>query len=178
MLFFQKQICAHQNMLRQDTNLWLPLKYHSLLYKAYLNCQCDWETSVKGKKSGELRARAARLKTSTFAISTKRLYFLKNTSLSTFWKWAINLFTSFIVQFRFLIGNSFLASLLGLSPSINCDSLEFFLYSMMENLAVVAISFTSPGIKDALGLDLFWCKRYYGANTLRIGSSSFMWDIG
>jgi hypothetical protein len=26
---------------------------------------------------------------------------------------------------------------------------------MMENLAMVAISFTSPAIQDALGLDLF-----------------------
>ena len=53
-----------------------------------------------------------------------------------------------------------------------------FPYSMMENLAMVAISFTSPGLQNALGLDLFWCKRYYGAYTLRIGSSSFTWDIG
>jgi hypothetical protein len=49
---------------------------------------------------------------------------------------------------------------------------------MMENLAMVVISFTSPAIRDALGLDLFWCKRYYGAYTLRIGSSSFTWDTG
>jgi hypothetical protein len=43
----------------------------------------------------------------------------------------------------------------------------------MENLAMVAISFTSPAIQDALGLDLFRCKIYYGAYTVRIGSSSF-----
>ena len=48
---------------------------------------------------------------------------------------------------------------------------------MMENLVVVAISFSSLGIKDALGLYLFWCKRYYRAYILRIGSSSFIWDI-
>jgi hypothetical protein len=59
------------------------------------------------------------------------------------------------MQFRFLIDDSFLASLLGQSPSVNCDSSKFFPYSMMENLAVVAISFTSPAVKDALGLDLF-----------------------
>jgi prepilin signal peptidase PulO-like enzyme (type II secretory pathway) len=57
------------------------------------------------------------------------------------------------MQFRFLIGYSFLASLLRQFSSVNCDSSEFFPYSMMENLAMVAISFTSPAIQDALGLD-------------------------
>jgi hypothetical protein len=67
----------------------------------------------------------------------------------------VKVFTSFIMQFRFLIGDIFLASLLRQSPSVNCDSSEFFTYSMMENLAMVAISFTSPAIQDDLGLDLF-----------------------
>jgi hypothetical protein len=58
------------------------------------------------------------------------------------------------MQFRFLIGDSFLASLLRQSPSVNCDSSEFFPYSMMENLAMVAISFTSPAIQNALGVRL------------------------
>jgi hypothetical protein len=39
---------------------------------------------------------------------------------------------------------------------------------MMEDLVMMAISFTSPTIQDALGLDLF-----YGAYNLRIGSNSF-----
>ena len=59
------------------------------------------------------------------------------------------------MQFRFLIGDNFLASLLGQSPLVNYDSLEIFSYSMMENLAIVAILFTSPAIQDALGLGLF-----------------------
>jgi len=59
------------------------------------------------------------------------------------------------MQFRFLIGDSILASLLRQSPSVNYDSSEFFPYSMMENLAMVAIWFTSPAIRDALELDLF-----------------------
>jgi len=59
------------------------------------------------------------------------------------------------MQFRFLIGDSFLASLLRQSPSVNYDSSEFLPYSMMEDLVMVAISFTSPTIQDALGLDLF-----------------------
>jgi hypothetical protein len=43
---------------------------------------------------------------------------------------------------------------------------------------MVAFLFTSPAIQDALGLDFFWCKRYYGAYTLKVGPSSFIWDIG
>jgi hypothetical protein len=58
------------------------------------------------------------------------------------------------MQFRFLIGDNFLASLLQQSLSVNYDSSKFFPYSMMENLAVVAISFTSPGINNALGFVL------------------------
>ncbi|KAL3586592.1 hypothetical protein D5086_013459 [Populus alba] len=53
------------------------------------------------------------------------------------------------MQFRFLIGDIFLASLLRQSPSINCDSSEFFPYSM-EGLVMV-ISFTNPAIQNAWG---------------------------
>jgi len=35
---------------------------------------------------------------------------------------------------------------------------------MMENLAIVAISFTSPVVQNALG---FGCKKYYGAYNLK-----------
>jgi hypothetical protein len=58
------------------------------------------------------------------------------------------------MQFKFLIGDSFLASLLRQSPSVNYDSSKFFPYSMMEDLVMVAISFTSPTIQDALGFRL------------------------
>jgi hypothetical protein len=61
------------------------------------------------------------------------------------------------MQFRFLIGDSFLASLLRQSPLVNYDSSEFFPYFMMKKLAMVAISFIGLAIQDALGFDLLWC---------------------